>query len=258
MDINASYYTDVGTVKKVNQDSLSLKVVNSPHGKIAFGIVCDGMGGLEDGELASKEVVIAFNNWFAKEFAQMITLNNFSEELIQEQWEEIIEKMNDCLSDYAAPKGKQMGTTLSLLLIYKSRYYLVHVGDSCIFKIDDNVNKLTQDHTLVAEEVRMGKLTEEEARKDSRRNILLQCIGASKVVCPQFESGDIVSTTTFLISSDGFVHNISEQEIYDKFCPEYLNNKEMIQEECKNAIQLVIDRGERDNITLIGIVANSE
>ena len=60
MEVISSYYTNVGNVKTTNQDSLSVEVVNSPNGRIVFAVVCDGMGGLDQGELASKEVVLAF------------------------------------------------------------------------------------------------------------------------------------------------------------------------------------------------------
>lgn len=254
----ASYGTDVGILKKINQDSLSLKIVNSPQGKIVFAIVCDGMGGLSKGEVASREVVVRFNNWFATDFATMIQKNSFSEVNILEQWENIVTNSNTCLSEYANSDKKMMGTTMSLLLIYKNRYYIFHVGDSCIFKIGKDLEKLTEDHTLVAEELKLGRITKEEARIDPRRNVLLQCIGASKVVCPQFESGEIIEDTAFLLTSDGFVHEISEHEIYQKFSPQHLENQELISEECENAIQLVKDRGEKDNITVIAIVVIME
>lgn len=254
MDIFASYYTDVGTVKEINQDSLSVKVVNSPRGKIVFAIVCDGMGGLEHGELASKEVVVAFNNWFAVQFAQMVAENSFSSERVLEQWKEVTEIMNSRLSDYAYQKGMMMGTTVSALLVYKGEFFVYHIGDSRIYKIDDGVKQITHDQTLVAEEIRMGRLTEEQAKIDPRRSILLQCVGASGEIVPQFETGSITEDTTFIMSSDGFVHLISEDELYERFCPEELVTKQLVAENCEEATKLVMQRGERDNITVVAIV----
>lgn len=254
MEIIASYYTDVGPVKEINQDSLSVKVVNSPRGKIVFAIVCDGMGGLEQGELASKEVVVAFNNWFATQFAQMVADNTFSEETVYEQWREQVELMNDRLGEYADNQGTMMGTTISVLLIYKGDYFICHVGDSRIYRIDQAVNRITLDHTLVAQEVKLGRITEEEAMIDPRRSILLQCVGASGVIEPQFEMGSITKETTFLLSSDGFVHMISEEEIYDYFRPELLTDKEQVAQTCETVTKLVLNRGEKDNITVVAVV----
>ena len=64
MEYIATYHTDVGTRKETNQDSLAIKIVNTQEGNIAFAIVCDGMGGLAKGEVASKEVIEAFGTWF--------------------------------------------------------------------------------------------------------------------------------------------------------------------------------------------------
>lgn len=254
MEIMASYYTDVGNVKEVNQDSLSVKVVNSPRGKIAFALVCDGMGGLEQGELASKEVVLAFNNWFATQFAQMVRENTLTEESVDDQWQDLIEAMNSRLSEYADNQGMMMGTTLSVLLIYKGDYFICHVGDSRIYQINQSVNQITQDHTLVAREIEMGVLTKEEALVDPRRSVLLQCVGASSVVEPQYEKGTITGETTFLLASDGFIHMISEEEIYQYFRPEALTDKGKITEICEEATCLVKKRGERDNITVVAVV----
>lgn len=254
MDIFASYYTDVGNVKEINQDSLSVKVVNSPRGKIVFAIVCDGMGGLEQGELASKEVVVAFNNWFAVQFAQLVADNTFSPEIVFEQWKEVTEVMNNRLGEYAVQQGMMMGTTVSALLVYKGAYFVYHIGDSRIYQINNSLKIITQDQTLVAQEIRMGRLTEEQAKIDPRRSILLQCVGASEEIVPQFETGTITEDTTFLMSSDGFVHLISENEIYENFCPEVLTDKEHITATCEAATKLVMQRGERDNITVVVIV----
>lgn len=254
MEIIASYYTDVGIMKKMNQDSLSVKVVNSPRGKIVFAMVCDGMGGLEQGELASKEVVIAFNNWFTTQFAQMVAENTFTEKSIHSQWQELIEMENNRMSEYADQQGMMMGTTLSVLLVYKGEYFICHVGDSRIYCIDQAVHQITRDQTLVAQEIEMGKLTVEEALRDPRRSILLQCVGASEVIEPQYEKGTISGETTFLLSSDGFVHMISEEEMYQRFKPEVLKDKTQIKNACKETTKLVMERGEKDNITVIAIV----
>ena len=82
MEIITAYNTDAGLVKSMNQDSLSVKVVNSPHGKIVFALVCDGMGGLEHGELASKETILAMNQWFGNRFAKLVAENRVTEQAI--------------------------------------------------------------------------------------------------------------------------------------------------------------------------------
>lgn len=258
MEIVTAYNTDIGNMRKLNQDSLSVKVVNTPLERIAFAIVCDGMGGLERGELASKELIFAFNKWFATAFVQMVADNSFSVKKLNAQWMMLVNKLNKQLGNYASQKGIMMGTTLSVLLIYKDSFFICHVGDSCIYKIDNSIKKLTIDHTLAAEEVRRGIITEEEALADPGRNILMQCVGASKIVKPQFESGDITGAMTFLLSSDGFIHNITEQEIFENFCPQNMKDRVQMTRVCEEITKLVIERGEKDNVTVVVLTLRNE
>lgn len=257
MEIIAAFYTDIGRFKQINQDSLSVKIVNSPHGKIVFALVCDGMGGLEHGELASKETILAMNQWFQNEFAMLVSQNKVTEENLYKQWREEVESVNDRLSAYAQTQGVSMGTTLTALLLYRGHYYICHVGDSRIYKIADRIVQITEDHSLVAREVELGYLTKEQALVDPRRSVLLQCVGASETVKPQFEKGQIPERGTFVLSSDGFVHMLSEEEIFHYFHPDSIRNKEQLTAICKEATEVVMERGERDNITVVAIACRS-
>ncbi|MCM1180723.1 MAG: protein phosphatase 2C domain-containing protein [Clostridium sp.] len=253
MEIVAACYTDAGMIKEINQDSLSVKVVNFSEGKIAFAIVCDGLGGLEHGELASREVVMAFNHWFGVQFAQMAAKDSFSLEKICTQWHGLIEEMNRGIAQYAKENGMMMGTTVSALFVYREEFMICHVGDSRIYQIAGGVRQLTADQTLVALEVEKGILTKEEACTDPRRSILLQCVGASDMVAPQFEVGRITEDTVFLLATDGFVHMVSEEELYAVFSPAKGWKKEELMTECGRMVKLVMDRGERDNVTLVAL-----
>lgn len=257
MEIITGYYTNAGIVKAMNQDSLSVKVVNSPHGRIVFALVCDGMGGLEHGELASKETILAMNQWFQTRFAKMVAEDRVTEQKIYQQWQEEVTKVNERLLAYADVQGVSMGTTLTALLLYRGVYYICHVGDSRIYKIADRIVQITEDHTLVAKEVELGYLTKEQALVDPRRSVLLQCVGASEHVEPQFEQGYIPEKVTFLLSSDGFVHMLREEEMHQYFQPDGVRSKEQLTGICEEATRLVMERGERDNITVIAITCRA-
>ena len=77
--------TDVGTTKTVNQDSLTVKVANTLCGEAAFAVMCDGMGGLEQGEIASTLVVRAYEQWFLRELPQLLS-RGFSEDRLKQVW----------------------------------------------------------------------------------------------------------------------------------------------------------------------------
>lgn len=254
MKAMASYYTDAGNVKSINQDSLLVKIVSSPYGRIVFAVLCDGMGGLEQGELASKEAVLAFDKWFQKDFVRMLVIGVVTENEIYYEWEKQIDLVNQRLHVHTSRSGEMLGTTLTVLLIYKSRYYICHVGDSRIYKVDKELQIMTIDHTLVAHELQMGILEPEQVKDDPRKNVLLQCVGASIAIEPQLTSGEIAEDVSFILCSDGFVHKISQNEMYNRFRPERLNNKNDITNACELLSKLAMKRGERDNITAIGIV----
>lgn len=257
MEIITAYNTDAGLVKSMNQDSLSVKVVNSPHGKIVFALVCDGMGGLEHGELASKETILAMNQWFSNRFAKLVAEDRVTEQVIYQQWQEEVTKVNERLLAYADIQGVSMGTTLTALLLYRGFYYVCHVGDSRIYKIADRIAQVTADHTLVAKEVELGYLTKEQALVDPRRSVLLQCVGASENVEPQLAQGYIPDKVTFVLSSDGFVHVLKEEEMYQYFEPDHIRDKEQLTRICEEATQCVMERGERDNVTVIAITCKA-
>ena len=87
-----------------------------------------------------------------------------------------------------------------VLLITQTRYFALNVGDSRIYELTDSaLRQLTTDHTFVGREVAMGRMTPEEAQTDTRRNVLLQCVGASEAVYPEFLFGTPVQNSVYLL-----------------------------------------------------------
>lgn len=255
MGFRAVYNTDVGIKKKTNQDSLAIKIADTPDGQILFSLVCDGMGGLAKGEVASKEVIFAFCQWFDIQLAEMIRNGSFSEEALKYQWMRLAVDMNEKIRNYGDQNGIMLGTTISAILMYKGRYYILHVGDSRIYEIASQVRQITEDQTLVAREIAAGRLTPEQAERDSRRSVLLQCIGASPVVEPDFVTGDITPGALYMLCSDGFRHKISDAEMYEKMNPAVCLDEAQMEEGCKFLTELVKYRKETDNVTVVLIKA---
>jgi len=175
--------TDIGLTKSTNQDSLSVKVINTPQGRMTFAILCDGMGGLEKGEVASASVIQAFDNW-VRNSLPVLCEAPLEDSTIREQWNNIITEQNNTIKNYGARQGVKLGTTAVIMLITQTRYYVMNVGDSRAYEITDTMKQITNDQTFVAREVALGNMTEEEALTDERRNVLLQCVGASDEVYP--------------------------------------------------------------------------
>ena len=255
MEYTAAYHTDVGISKKTNQDSLAIKIIDTPDGQVTFAVVCDGMGGLAKGELASKELTEAFCTWFDEVFAEDAANGSFDECALIEQWNEIIQVQNRELALYGQRNSLQLGTTISAILMYKDTYYIVHVGDSRVYHLTDRAVQLTKDQSLIQREMDAGRLTPEQAKVDPRRSILLQCVGASPIVEPDFMKGDIQKDTVYMLCSDGFRHQISEDEILAKLGPEACTDAGTMKVGCAFLTELVKERRETDNVTVVVVKA---
>ncbi len=259
----AAAKTDIGLVKQVNQDSLTVKVADTKLGEVSFAVICDGMGGLAKGELASAIVVRAFEKWFYEQLP--LRLGQLKEAILRKEWEQLIA---DCNSRIRQEGSQNMGTTLTAMLLFAGHYYVIHVGDCRAYELTGEMFQLTQDQTYVAREVALGHMTKEQARTDSRRNVLLQCIGVKEAVEPQFLSGRLVPGACYLLCSDGFRHEVSKQEIREKIEEEVWeqvkshNNQEGIMKGMNRALDRLISmsksRGERDNISAILIQTMEE
>ena len=250
MEYIASYHTDVGTRKETNQDSLAIKVVETKDGNVAFAIVCDGMGGLAKGEVASKEVIMAFCDWFDGTLVDSIQDGTFSQEELVKQWNEIIQDQNRRLGAYGEENHLQLGTTVSAILLYKEHYFIVHVGDSRVYELTKDAKQLTSDQTFIARELAAGRMTPEQAKVDPRRSVLLQCVGASPVVEPEFTKGLITRDAVYMLCSDGFRHVITPEEIVEKIGPGAATDEEKMKYGAIYLTELVKNRGEKDNISV--------
>lgn len=249
MNFIISANTDVGITKSTNQDSLSMMVINTVRGRMVFGVLCDGMGGLEKGEVASASVIHAFRNWATTELPKLCE-EPLEDAIIRNQWEQIVTEQNQTIKAYGARHGVRLGTTVVVMLLTQYRYYILNVGDSRAYVLTNDIQQLTSDQTFVAREVAMGHMTEEAAEHDSRRNVLLQCVGASDEVYPDMFFGDVQTNAVYILCSDGFRHEITSDEIFEKLQPGVLFDEYAMHSNAQYLIDLNKQRQERDNISV--------
>lgn len=250
MNFIISANTDIGTVKTTNQDSLHVKTINTSQGRMVFAIMCDGMGGLEKGEVASATVVNAFIEWSVTALPALCAAP-LEDSVIRAQWEQIIARENEKIKAYGASQGVRMGTTVVAMLLTQNRYYILNVGDTRAYEIVGGMRQITQDQTFVAREIALGHMTPEQAAMDSRRNVLLQCVGASETVYPDMFFGDVQVNATYMLCTDGFRHEITGEEIFEKFRPEVNYDQNVMNQNTISLIELNKYRNERDNISVI-------
>ncbi len=249
MDFIVSANTDIGLVKNTNQDGLSVKIFNTPQGKMAFAILCDGMGGLQKGEVASTTLIMAFNEWINSQLS-VLSEQPIEDSVIRRQWEDIVVSQNKTIQTYGARQGIRLGTTIVVMLLTQTRYYVLNIGDSRAYEIFDTVYQLTEDHSFVAREVKYGRMTPEQAKVDPGRNVLLQCVGASEEIYPDMFFGDVKQGAVYMLCSDGFRHEITPDEIYEKFHPNVLVNTDSMDASARCLIDLNKQRMENDNISV--------
>ncbi len=250
MEYIISASTDVGIKKSTNQDSLTVKVAKTNIGNVTMAVMCDGMGGLAQGEVASADVIKAFSDWFSNRLPMLLNAP-LEDYIIRQDWESIIQSENEKIKNYGRKNGINLGTTIVAGLFTDSRYYIINVGDSRAYEISDNVRAITTDQTVVEKEVQQGILTPEQALSDSRRSVLLQCVGASPKVFPDMFFGDTKKNTVYMFCSDGFRHVISNEEIFGSLRPEVMTNADQMKQAGDYLIELNKQRREEDNISVV-------
>ena len=250
MSYITAWSTDTGICKKTNQDSALLMQAESSRGDVLLAAVCDGVGGLSKGELASAYVAQQLQNWFTNELEVLLDEADLQMALYH-SWSALVDRANREISAYAKRIGTHLGTTAAVLLLIENTYFIMNIGDSRIYTLTDQVYQLTHDQTLVQKEMDAGRLSLEEAMKDDRRSVLLQCIGASPTVIPDFFVGTSFPGSRYLLCSDGFRHEISPDEIYGMLSSAGAPGYEQMKKGLDELVELNKSRQETDNITAI-------
>lgn len=246
--------SDIGIRKKVNQDAAMVCQAETAKGNVLFAVVCDGMGGLEKGELASSTVIAGLSEWFEKDFSNLL-YHNFTSEAIKNSLSDVLLELNHKIGRYGEIQGINLGTTMTALLLINDAYYICNIGDSRIYYLNNQIKQITRDQSYIQQEIDMGRMTEEEALYSNQRNVLLQCIGVGDSLMPDFYIGEYKEPSAFLLCSDGFRHMITSQEMLEKLCLEQLKNEKDIEEKLKELVELIKYRKEEDNITAVLVYA---
>lgn len=249
MNFIISANTDIGISKSTNQDSLTNMLINTAQGRMVFAVLCDGMGGLDKGEVASASVINAFRSWAVNELPKLCVAP-LEDAVIRSQWDAIVSQQNELIKNFGARQGVRLGTTVVVMLLTQSRYFILNVGDSRAYELSESLRQITADQTFVAREIAAGHMTPEEAQVDSRRNVLLQCVGASDEVYPDMFFGDVIPNAVYMLCSDGFRHEITPEEIYEKLQPGVLFDDYTMQQNTLSLIELNKQRLENDNISV--------
>jgi protein phosphatase len=213
MEYKSFGFSDIGKTHEHNEDSY---LRNDEEGLF---IVADGMGGHVSGEMASQLAVECMEEFVTRSRSESI---DFSEEYRKDLSTEqnrllaATRVANRKIREEADknPARRGMGTTLIGVIPEDNHLAVVNVGDSRLYRVrNGNMKQLTKDHTLVAQQQRLGRLTKEEARRHPQRHILTSALGISESPRIDLYRAKVISKDLYLICSDGLNDMLDDEEI---------------------------------------------
>lgn len=246
--------SDIGRSRKMNQDAVTIKHISTANEEVVLAVICDGMGGLKDGEIASTSVVKAFLKWFDNAFVKDIS--HYKEERIFSEWTSLINEINSRIYLYGKKQKISLGTTLTAMLIINEDYYIANIGDCRAYELTDTIRQVTDDHSVVSKEVREGKITEEQARFDSRRNRLLRSIGVMSKTRADYYTGKVAKRGVYMLCCDGVRNKVYDDEFLYFFHPSVMTNKSNMDNNINYIFYLNKLREENDNMSVVLIKDN--
>ena len=149
-------------------------------------------------------------------------------------------------------QGAPLGTTAVCFLMLGNEFIVMNVGDSRVYMLTDkSMDLLTHDQSVVQDMIDRGLMTPQQAEESPQKSILLQCIGASDNVVPQFVRGVIGEQTSILMCSDGFWRKLGEDEMVSSLKPSACDSEVTMKKNLDELIDKVKGRGETDNISAV-------
>ncbi len=259
VQVSVAGRTDVGRTREHNEDTYLVadlstgKVCDAsetqrcdigPRGSVFM--VADGMGGAAAGELASALAAETIHQHMMKTWA---TESDTSRERFAFRVREAVEEANRQIHEHAKanPDVRGMGTTVTAAGVYGSDLYLAQIGDSRAYMVRRGVaSQLTKDQSLTQRLVDAGEMTEEQAEKSERKNIILQALGPDPNVRVDLTYEELRRGDVLILCSDGLSGQVKREEF-----AEYAGRITDLAELCSALIDLANSRGGPDNITVV-------
>lgn len=237
--IKTAFASSTGRVRETNQDYVD---VFKNHKDVTMAVVCDGMGGHQGGDVASTMAVSHLGHSFSK--------TDFEDPEIAKKWlnvqlkleNEVILETADRFSDLNG-----MGTTIVVAMAFAEKILIGHLGDSRAYIYGNGQFKqITEDHSLVNELIKIGEITEQQARSHPQKNIITETLGVSNGINPEFNLLEVHAGDIFLLCTDGLTNSLTDPQIQQILATKNLTLKER----CNRMINEANRLGGEDNITV--------
>jgi len=226
--------SDVGT-ERPNQEDASGSYVESPvHGVI---VVADGLGGYEGGELASRMAVDVTLATYRESAASLGVAKRLYRAVQQANFD-IYDRV------IVVPELRRMATTVVAFAVDRGVLYAAHVGDSRLYLVrDGRIRQLTKDHTVVADKMRLGILSEEKAREHPERGTLTRSVGPELIVAIDKLTTPLIQHDVLIACSDGLYNVLSDDEMAA------IARELGAEAACRALVDTANSRGTIDNLT---------
>ncbi|NEW62178.1 Stp1/IreP family PP2C-type Ser/Thr phosphatase [Granulicatella sp. zg-ZJ] len=234
-----AFQTDVGMKRVINEDAVD--VFQNKDG-LYLCVLCDGVGGHQSGEVASKTALTYMGDMWKQE--KDITMDTISHWLTS-RIEEVNELIFNQANRFSDLKG--MSTTIVCAIMIDDKLITAHVGDSRVYVYRHGaIKQVTYDHTLVNDLLALGGLNEEEAKNHPMKHVITRAVGNKKTVQIDVTTVTLIDNDGILICSDGLTDMLSDEEIASSF-KEY----PAVDDRVKGLIQKANVAGGRDNISVL-------
>lgn len=231
--------THIGLVRENNQDALEYGSLGTTA---QYAVVCDGMGGANGGNIASKIAVEIIGSRIRDGFNEKMSASS-----IEHLLESAMATANIGVYDRAQQQQELlgMGTTVVATIVCGNTAYISHVGDSRLYLWrNKQLSVATRDHSVVQELIESGQITEEEARSHPRKNYITRALGVVAEESGEYDELELEPGDRLLLCTDGLTNEVNTDVIAQLL-------EKSADEALESLVRAALDGGGADNITVV-------
>jgi protein phosphatase len=245
--------TDVGLQRDHNEDAIA------SDDTMGFVVLADGMGGYKAGEVASEIAVLSITAELTESLANR-HLGKFDTTLGKQPEAQLIldavKSANEVIYSVSQtqPKCAGMGTTLVVSVFTNNKLLVGHIGDSRMYRLRDQIlSPITEDHSLLQEQIIAGLITEEQAKYSANKNLVTRALGVNPEVDLELNEYDVEVGDIYLVCSDGLT-DLVDDEVIQTAINQYMPDMNVA---AKRLVQMANENGGKDNVSVILVKVNA-
>lgn len=239
--------TDVGQRREHNEDAIA------SDAEIGLVVLADGMGGYKAGEVASEMAILTIIAELKESMAQCPPGRLDAQSGMQAEAKLLVDavaKANEAIYNVSQsqPQCAGMGTTLVVGLFTNDRLLAGHIGDSRMYRLrDGTLQQITEDHSLLQEQIRSGLITPEQAKQSSNKNLVTRALGIDPEVELELHEHEVLPGDLYLLCSDGLTDLVEDEDIHLTLTALNAN----LELAAHQLVDMANDAGGKDNISVI-------